>query len=299
MRIERPSNNTIKIYLSRNYLQARDLNAQVLLENSDLFDHLIWDVVDHANIEFGHDFNENQLDIIHLFDENGGLEITITHSYEGNSNVRIPHDDSDNYMMEHFTKLLYSAADSIRKNAHTGKSNRDVPTEQNKDIDSYANKIIGINASSSHTDEQTVDAFKSMMNKGHVSNENSFSEDAPKNTEVQAAPPNSSIPFNKNSLSLDWDVLVFPDFSDMIEFFIKNKNFKTIASSLYVYRGAYYLLVKPNKTNLNLLNKLEAMSLDYNASFLPAETFLPLLKERGNVVMENGAISKIIKHFSY
>ena len=104
-------------------------------------------------------------------------------------------------------------------------------------------------------------------------------------------------PARKHSILSDWDVLIFPEFNDMLEFFSRNKAFKTIASSLYTYRGAYYLVLKPNSKNLNMLNRLEALVIDYNATYLPAESFLPLLKERGTVLMEHGAISKLINHF--
>lgn len=299
MKIERISNNSLKVYISRQYLQSRGLSAKIILENSEAFDHLIWDVVDHANIEFGQDFNENQLDIVHIFDDNGGIEVTISHSYDETSNERISHEDSDNFMMEHFGKLLFSAANSMRNNNRNRNSNPNQPADTNKETDALVNKLIGVNGPSSPEDNQSTDQYKSLLKKGIVANENIISENSEKNPNIQTAPPAVNIPAKKRTLSVEWDILVFPDFNDMVEFFIRNKNFKTIASSLYTYRGAYYLLLKPNKNNINLLNKLEAMSLDYNATFLPAETFLPLLRERGKVIMENGAISKIIKHFNF
>ena len=84
----------------------------------------------------------------------------------------------------------------------------------------------------------------------------------------------------------------------MVEFFSKNQSFKRIASSLYGYRGAYYLLIKPNSKNFRSVEKLEAMVVDYNATYLPADSFLPLLIERGTVIIEKGAISKIINKFN-
>ncbi len=296
MRIERISNNSIKVYISKRYLQSHGLSVQLLLESSEAFDHLIWDIVDHANIEFGHDFNENQLDISHVFDSTGGIVVTISNSLEANQTNIIPNEDSDNFMMDHFKKLLYSAAESMKKNPHLEKKSSDLPSEENIDTDALVNKIISIN-SSSNNQTPDIEAFKSMLNNEAISNGNVIPTEPQKNTTSQAVAPSSNIPPQKRVIVLDWDILVFPEFGDMVEFLSRNKNFKTIASSLYSYRGAYYLLLKPNKNNVNLLTKLQSMALDYNATNLPAITFLPLLRERGTVLMENGAISKIIKYF--
>lgn len=295
MKIERISDNSIKVYVSRQYLQSRGLSTKIILENPEAFDHLIWDVVDHANIEFGQDFNENQLDIVHIFDDNGGIEITITHSYTEAGNERISHEDSDNFMMEHFGKLLFSAANSIRNKNRRQSNEPDLSHEISKKADALANKIIGMGSPS---DEEHSD-HNGLLKKGVIANENAVSENIEKNANVQTVLPAPDIQIKKRAPASNWDILIFPDFNDMVEFFMRNKNFRIIASSLYTYRGAYYLVLKPNKRNVGLLNKLEDMALDYNATFLPTDTFLPLIREKGNLIMESGAISKIIKYFSF
>lgn len=302
MRIEKISKNTVNVYISHNDLAARHLSFASLKEDSADYTKLVWDAIDHANIEFGRDIDDRQLHVVNRFDNEGCLVLTISHDLDENSSEGAFYDE-ENPLLEHFDKILNAAADSMRKelglksNNNVKKSSQEATAETNSNGTAFRNIFQKISAE--------ADARKNLRYNTGKKNE-SVQEESYDNTAEQKATeeipePNDKqepVDERKNHLLPDWDIIVFPVFTDMVEFFSKNQNFKRIASSLYGYRGAYYLLIKPNSKNRNSVEKLEALVVDYNATYLPAEAFLPLLLERGKVIMESGAISKIIKHFS-
>ena len=61
MKIERIADNAINIYISSKDLASRNLEVSALKEGTHDLDKLIWDAIDHANIEFGHEFEDRQL----------------------------------------------------------------------------------------------------------------------------------------------------------------------------------------------------------------------------------------------
>lgn len=285
MRIERIAKNTINVYISQNDLATRNLSFSTLKEDSADYTKLVWDAIDHANIEFGREFDDRQLKIVNKFDADGYLVLTISHNIDDlseNDNYNEAAFEEENPLLKHFDNILNAAADSMRK--ELGIEQRD-----NKKDSSYSKEN-----NNSNNNFRTI--FSKMhSNPEQKSNTQPIVNEVPDNNEqIQQEIPEES----KNPLLPDWDIIVFPVFTDMVEFFSKNQNFKKIASSLYGYRGAYYLLLKPNSKNTGTVSKLESMVVDYNATYLPADSFLPLLIERGNVIIEKGAISKIIKYFA-
>lgn len=285
MRIERIAKNTINVYISQKDLATRNLSFSTLKEDSADYTKLVWDAIDHANIEFGREFDDRQLKIVNKFDADGYLVLTISHNIDDlseNDNYNEAAFEEENPLLKHFDNILNAAADSMRK--ELGIEQRD-----NKKDPSCSKDNNNPNSN-----------FRTIFNRMHSnpeqkSNTQPIANEVPDNNEqIQQEIPEES----KNPLLPDWDIIVFPVFTDMVEFFSKNQNFKKIASSLYGYRGAYYLLLKPNSKNTGTVSKLESMVVDYNATYLPADSFLPLLIERGNVIIEKGAISKIIKHFA-
>lgn len=285
MRIERIAKNTINVYISQKDLATRNLSFSTLKEDSADYTKLVWDAIDHANIEFGREFYDRQLKIVNKFDADGYLVLTISHNIDDlseNDNYNEAAFEEENPLLKHFDNILNAAADSMRK--ELGIKQRD-----NKKDPSCSKDNNNPNSN-----------FRTIFNRMHSnpeqkSNTQPIANEVPDNNEqIQQEIPEES----KNPLLPDWDIIVFPVFTDMVEFFSKNQSFKKIASSLYGYRGAYYLLLKPNSKNTGTVSKLESMVVDYNATYLPADSFLPLLIERGNVIIEKGAIPKIIKHFT-
>ena len=302
MRIEKISKNTVNVYISHNDLAARHLSFASLKEDSADYTKLVWDAIDHANIEFGREIDDRQLRVVNRFDNDGCLVLTISHSIDEDSREGALYDE-ENPLLEHFDKILNAAADSMRKelglnsNNKTRKTSQDTNAEQNPNGTAFRNIFQKINA---ETDARKNFRYNTGKKSEPAQEENY--DDIAENKAAEGIPESNDnrehAEERKNHLLPDWDIIVFPVFTDMVEFFSKNQNFKRIASSLYGYRGAYYLLLKPNSKNQHTVERLEALVVDYNATYLPAESFLPLLLERGKVIMESGAISKIIKHFT-
>lgn len=334
MRIVRIADNAINIYISERDLAIRNLVADTLKEGSHDFDQLVWDAIDHANIEFGHEFEDCQLNIVNKYDGNGGLVLTISHDKDPGSEGKEYITDPNNDLNKKIDKIFISAAKRKNKNSIVSEEYKD--DDEYDDYDDYGTDDIIVesfnNLKASMNDrnmqnmssilDMSPEEFREFFRRIYMQsqnqsqsqiqnqNQNQNQDSQPPKQQAQSAnrPENqfgqktiSPIRFphppRRSSAVSDWDVLIFPEMNDMLEFFARNKSFKTIASSLYTYRGAYYLVLKPNRNNLSALNRLESLAIDYNATYLPAESFLPLLKERGTVIMEAGAISKLINNF--
>ena len=323
MRIEKISKNTVNVYISHNDLAARHLSFASLKEDSADYTKLVWDAIDHANIEFGREIDDRQLRVVNRFDNDGCLVLTISHSIDEDAHEGALYDE-ENPLLEHFDKILNaekikykiigngsnllfsdnlydgvlpSIDDVLNSNNKTRKTSQDTNAEQNPNGTAFRNIFQKINA---ETDARKNFRYNTGKKSEPAQEENY--DDIAENKSAEGIPESNDnrehAEERKNHLLPDWDIIVFPVFTDMVEFFSKNQNFKRIASSLYGYRGAYYLLLKPNSKNQHTVERLEALVVDYNATYLPAESFLPLLLERGKVIMESGAISKIIKHFT-
>lgn len=297
MRIERVSQNTVNVYISHSDLAARNLSFSALNEDSSDYTKLVWDAIDHANIEFGREFDDRQLKVVNKYDSDGCLILTISHNADDNDAEPLYYEE-ENPVLEHFDKILNAAADSMRKELGM-KPNKKLQDKETVNIQNpneadtkvFRNFFQKINRETEAHKKPNINTEPKSENP-----EEKFTENPSHETKAQET--QEPVEERKNPLLPDWDIIVFPVFTDMVEFFSKNQNFKRIASSLYGYRGAYYLLIKPNSKNIRSVEKLEALVVDYNATYLPAESFLPLLIERGQVLMETGAISKIIKYFN-
>ena len=339
MKIERIADNAINIYISSKDLASRNLEVSALKEGTHDLDKLIWDAIDHANIEFGHEFEDRQLNVVNKPDGKGGLILMISHDVDEDYEDNFYYDDESEELLNRFNKILRNAAKSVRSenissqeavsagqeqeydseedeedSADADEYDEEEYDEEDEDEDEEDEEDHADSASSEQQETMAFDmsnippeAFRSLFHKIRIQNRNQKVAQQHASGKKQgkqnqasgsgASPIKFIQPARKHSILSDWDVLIFPEFNDMLEFFSRNKAFKTIASSLYTYRGAYYLVLKPNSKNLNMLNRLEALVIDYNATYLPAESFLRLLKERGTVLMEHGAISKLINHF--
>ena len=98
MRIERIGKNTVNVYITQNDLAIRHLSFSTLKEDSADYTKLVWDAIDHANIEFGREFDDRQLKIVDKFDADGCLILTISHD---------PDDKGDVNEVEHYS-IMYS-----------------------------------------------------------------------------------------------------------------------------------------------------------------------------------------------
>lgn len=331
MKIERIADNAINIYISGEDLASKNLDVKMLREGTHDFDKLIWDAIDHANIEFGHEFEDRQLNVVNKPDGNGGLVLMISHDIDDDYGDNFYYDDENEELMRTFDRILKNAANKKRN------SSLDIPALEEDEAEEYEEETDadpeseedpeddGAEDAEEQEEEEECsaaeqqqkaltdmanippEAFRELFHRIRIQNRNqnltqqhASGKKHPKSGQPAGntfTPVKFMAGVKKNPLLANWDVLIFPELNDMLEFFSRNKSFKTISSSLYTYRGAYYLVLKPNSKNLKMLDRLEALVIDYNATYLPAEAFLPLLKERGTILMERGAISKLITQF--
>lgn len=330
MQIERIADNAINIYISNDDLSSRSLEASSLKQGTHAFNKLIWDAIDHANIEFGHEFEDRQLSIVNKSDGDGGIVLTISHDVDEDYQDELYYNDEDEELIRRFDRILREASKNRSKpesfnsddeeqyeeeeddaeSEDDGDEDGDEDGEEDEESSDDENENVSAERQSDSSLDMTnvpPEAYHDLFHKINIPNRNRKFTDQHTSGKKHDKPnqpsgkPVSPIQFvqenRKSTLLSDWDVLIFPELNDMLEFLSRNKSFKTISSSLYTYRGAYYLVLKPNARNLNMLNRLETLVIDYNATYLPAESFLPLLKERGILLMERGAISKLISNF--
>jgi adapter protein MecA 1/2 len=78
MRIERVGENKIRIFVSYDDLEERDIDLDALNYNTPETQDLFWDLMEQAEIELGFDEHESQLCIETVSDIEHGFVITIT-----------------------------------------------------------------------------------------------------------------------------------------------------------------------------------------------------------------------------
>jgi adapter protein MecA 1/2 len=78
MKIERINENKIKVTISINDLEERNIDMNSINYNSPAAQELFWDMMEQAEVEFGFDVAESQLVIEPNSDSDDGFVITIT-----------------------------------------------------------------------------------------------------------------------------------------------------------------------------------------------------------------------------
>lgn len=84
MRIERVGDNKIRIFMTYDDLEERDIDLDTFNYNSPETQELFWDLMEEAEIEFGFETQESQLSIEAVSDIDHGFVITITRIDEEN-----------------------------------------------------------------------------------------------------------------------------------------------------------------------------------------------------------------------
>lgn len=84
MRIERVGENKIRIFVSYDDLEERDIDLDAFNYNSPETQELFWDLMEQAEIELGFEAQESQLCIEAVSDVEHGFVITITRIDEDN-----------------------------------------------------------------------------------------------------------------------------------------------------------------------------------------------------------------------
>lgn len=78
MKIERISENVIKVTISLSDLEERNIDLDALNYNSPAAQELFWDMMEQAELQLGFDIYDSQLLIEPITDENDGFVVTIT-----------------------------------------------------------------------------------------------------------------------------------------------------------------------------------------------------------------------------
>ncbi|HOJ11432.1 MAG TPA: adaptor protein MecA [Clostridiales bacterium] len=78
MKIERISDNMIKVTISSNDLEERNIDLQSLTYNSVAAQELLWDMMEQAELQYGFDFSNSHIVFEPLSDALDGFIITIT-----------------------------------------------------------------------------------------------------------------------------------------------------------------------------------------------------------------------------
>lgn len=78
MKIEKINENVIKVTISMNDLEARNIDLNALNYNSPAAQELFWDMMEQAEEQFGFNLSDSQLIIEPTPDSNDGFIITIT-----------------------------------------------------------------------------------------------------------------------------------------------------------------------------------------------------------------------------
>ena len=84
MKIERFGENRIRIFVSYDDLEERDIDLDSFAYNSPETQELFWDLMEQAEIELGFEVQESQLCIEAVSDVEQGFVITITRIEEEN-----------------------------------------------------------------------------------------------------------------------------------------------------------------------------------------------------------------------
>jgi len=106
MRIERVGDNKIRIFVSYDDLEERDIDLDAFSYNSPETQELFWDLMEQAEIELGFEAQESQLCIEAVSDVDQGFVITITKM----------DDDNDFESIQKFIKNRYRKKDlTIKK----------------------------------------------------------------------------------------------------------------------------------------------------------------------------------------
>ena len=133
MKIERIADNAINIYISSKDLASRNLEVSALKEGTHDLDKLIWDAIDHANIEFGHEFEDRQLNVVNKPDGKGGLILMISHDIDEDYEDNFYYDDENEELLNRFNKILRNAAKSVRSENISSQESVSAGQEQEDD----------------------------------------------------------------------------------------------------------------------------------------------------------------------
>lgn len=258
MRIEKVNENVVKVFLDSDDLAGRSIELSQIKNNPSDYEELIWDIVEHAEIELGTAITEGHLIVECFTGDTNNLIITIT-KRDAQAPDLNNQDPVFKKINEHIHNLTVPSLHDILANRRPARFSR-VARQTAQPVDPSANKT-----------------------------------DSP-DSEHRAVPfPEEDI---ASSLKHnDYDIVLFPRLDDLISFALCSQSFSQLNTALYTFDQAYFLVIRVTKKALPLVNRLETKIADYNATYVPSDVFYPLLQEKGRKLISKNALSVLMETF--
>lgn len=258
MRIEKVNENVVKVFLDSDDLAGRSIELSQIKNNPSDYEELIWDIVEHAEIELGTAITEGHLMVECFTGDTNNLIITIT-----KRDSQVPDVSNSDPVFkkvnEHIHNLTVPSLHDILANRRPPKFSR-MAKQSVQSTEDPANK-----AGASESDTKPAN----------------FAED-----DIAA-----SLKHN------DYDIVLFPRLDDLISFSLCSQSFSQLNTALYTFEQAYFLVIRVTKKALPVVNRLETKIADYNATYVPSDVFYPLLQEKGKKLIAKNALTILIDTF--
>lgn len=258
MRIERINENVVKVFLDSEDLALRSIELSQIKNNPSEYEELIWDIVEHAEIELGTIISEGHLMVECFAGEKNNLIITITKRDVPPSDL-----DSPDPVFKKMNDHLHSSSPFGVRDILTGRR-----TSKMARIAKMALR----------------DAIED------AKDERNFAPGMP-------LAPFSDEDLSATLKHNDYDIVLFPKLDDLIAFIRSARSFTDLSTSLYTFEQSYFLVIRITKKILPMINRLETKIADYNATYVPSDVFYPLLSEKGKKLIAKNAIATLIENF--
>lgn len=263
MKIERISESTVKLTLSHTDFEKRSINVDQLCVDSPTYQKLLWDALEHAEIELGVHISAGKIRVEEAV-ESGNYEITITN---------IPG---------------VSDSNEEQNTAASEKKAEGRSIQPLRPVAAIPAHVLAQMVRSGMLPPSLMKGVAVPLENGNSGTAENLSEE--NGTQIiRIAPEPVAFPDAEGN-----GVIYFRDYNEMYGFFKHNPSFAGLPSALYMLEDAFYLVVHDSGKRGALMARLEVRLADYNATLLPADVFIPMLKEYGTVMFKKAAIKKVM-----
>lgn len=258
MRIEKINENVVKVFLDSEDLAVRSIELSQIKNNPSEYEELIWDIVEHAEIELGTAITEGHLMVECFAGETNNLVITIT-KRDGQLPDFDISDPAFKKINEHIHKMAASGLQEIMSGRRPPRFAR-IAKQSLRQADDVSYK------------------------------DKEFIPNMPE-------PPFPEEDLSATLKHNDYDIVLFPKLDDLISFALCSKSYISLNTSLYTFEKSYFIVVRVTKKTLPMVNRLETKIADYNATYVPSDVFYPLLMEKGKKLIAKNALATLIENF--
>ena len=278
MRIEKINENVVKVFVDSEDLESRSIELSQLKNNPSDYEELIWDIVEHAEIELGTAITEGHLMVECFTGEKNNLIVTIT-KRDGDAPRPDGFDPISSKINEHIHNLTSTGLRELMAGRHPARFSR-----LNRHINPQLNPISQPAMHLPHSHPQTNNPEQSDKQSKQLNSNDDISE-------LLGDDLSTNLKHN------DYDIVLFPKLDDLLRFAAAAQSFTGLTTSLYTFQKAFFLVIRITKKNVPVVNRLETKIADYNATYVPSDVFYPLLHEKGKKLIAKNAIATLIKNF--